>query len=139
MDQRPITAQEFTKRLTQLCLSGRSDKLPRKQRDRQIILKSIVLCLSKDGSYSEQEINASLENWVSAIGRFLEVDHAGLRRTLVDEKYLERTGGGAVYRLVPASGADWFSGDVDQINPTHVIQETILEAAAKREQFRNRT
>ena len=138
MDQQPITTQEFKKRLAQLCLSGSSNELPRKQRDRQIILKSVVLHLAKDRTYTEREINAALMSWVGEVGHSLEVDHAALRRTLIDEKYLERSSDGTSYRLAPAGGAGSFAPDVDEINPTVVIQEAMLEAAAKREQYRNR-
>jgi len=142
MDHDQITAEEFKKRLAQLCLSGRSNELPRKQRDRQIILKSIALYLApflaKEQSCSEREINAALSRWVGDVGHSLEPDHAALRRTLVDEKYLERTEGGAAYRLSSSAGAGLFAAGVDLINPALVIDEAILEAAAKREKYRNR-
>jgi hypothetical protein len=138
MDQTPITAQEFSMRLTQLCLSGPSIELPRRQRDRQIILKSIALYLSKDRTYSEREINAALMHWVGEIGHSLQVDHAALRRTLVDEKYLERSDAGANYRVAEAGGAGWFDADVDEIRPAQVIDHAILQAAAKRERYRSR-
>ena len=138
MDQQPITAQEFKKRLAQLCLKGRSAELPRKQRDRQIILKSIALHLSKAKTYTERELNAALMGWVGEVGHSLAPDHAALRRTLIDEKYLERSPEGASYRLVASPGAGLFDPEVDEINPSAAVQEAILEAAAKRDQFRNR-
>ena len=138
MEQPPITAREFKKRLAQLCLSGQSNDLPHKQRDRQIILKSIALHLSKDPTYSEREINAALMHWVGEVGHSLQVDHAALRRSLVDEKYLERSEGGTTYRLATTGGAGWFAAEVDEISPAVVIEEAVLETAAKREQYRNR-
>ena len=138
MDHDQITAEEFKKRLAQLCLSGPSSELPRKQRDRQIILKSVALTLAKEQSYSEREINAALSRWVGEVGHSLEPDHAALRRTLVDEKYLERTEGGSAYRLSSSAGAGLFAAGVELINPALVIDEAILEAAAKREKYRNR-
>jgi hypothetical protein len=138
MDQ-PITASEFKKRLAQLCLSGQSNDLPRKQRDRQIILKSITLRLSKEKSYSERELNAALMRWVGEVGHCLTVDHAALRRALVDEKHLDRTEGGASYCLSDQGGVNWFDPDVDELTPAQVIDEAILEAAAKRDKYRNQS
>ena len=138
MDQQPISAQEFTKRLGQLCLTGRSAELPRKQRDRQIILKSVALHLAKGKTYSERELNAALMGWVGEVGHSLQVDHAALRRTLIDEKYLERCADGTAYKLAAPGAAGWFAPEVEEIHPALVIQEAILEAARKREQFQNR-
>jgi hypothetical protein len=137
MEQQPITAQEFTKRLAQMCLAGPSNELPRKPRDRQIVLKSISLCLAKDQTFSEVEMNQKLKSWVGEVGHALQVDHAALRRTLIDEKYLQRSADGKSYRLAPTGGAGWFAAEVDAVHPADAIQEAILEAAAKREQFRD--
>jgi hypothetical protein len=138
MDPEIISAAEFKKRLAQLCLSGPSHELPRKQRDRQIVLKSIVLYLTKDRVYSEAEINAALRAWVGEVGNSLEIDHAALRRALIDEKYLARSADGKTYRLAKSGGLRLFAGEVDSIQPALVIQEAMLEAAAKRERYRSR-
>jgi hypothetical protein len=138
MPEQPITAEEFKKRLAQLCLKGNSTELPGKQRDRHIVLKSIALCLAKERTYTERELNAALMNWVGAVGHSMQVDHAALRRALIDEKYLERTPEGGSYRLVGSTGAGYFEPEVEAVQPAAVIDEAIAEAAAKREQFRNR-
>jgi hypothetical protein len=138
MDE-PVTASEFKKRLAQLCLSGQSNDLPRKQRDRQIVLKSIILHLPNEQSYSERELNGALMRWVGEVGHCLMVDHAALRRALVDEKYLDRTEGGASYRLSEQGGVGWFDPEVEGLNPAQVIDEAILEAADKREKYRNQS
>ena len=137
MDE-PVSAQEFRKRLAQLCLRGNSVELPSRQRDRQIILKSIALSLAKDQAYTERELNAALMRWVGEVGHSLTVDHAALRRALIDEKYLERSPGGEQYRLASGASAILFSPEVDHLDPTQVIQEAIAEAAAKKAQFQNR-
>ena len=138
MDQ-PITASEFKRRLAQLCLSGQSNDLPRKQRDRQIILKSVILHLSKERSYSERELNTALMQWVGEVGHWLTVDQAALRRALVDEKYLDRTEGGTSYQLSDQGGVGWFDPAVEELNPAQVIDEAILEAVAKRDKYRNQS
>ena len=134
----PISATEFKKRLAQLCLTSNSPELPRRQRDRQIVLKSIALCLSKDRAYTEQEINAALASWTAEVGHSLEVDHVTLRRSLIDEKYLERSEDGSLYRLSIPFCADWFAAEVDGIDPCLVIEQSIDDARAKRAQYRNR-
>lgn len=134
----PISVPEFKKRLAQLCLTGKSPELPRRQRDRQIVFKSIALRLSKHRAYTEQEINRALANWTVEVGHSLEVDHVTLRRSLIDEKYLERSEDGSLYRLSISCCADWFAPDVDEIDPCLVIQQAIDEAKAKRARYQNR-
>lgn len=112
--------------------------MPRRQRDRQIVLKSIALCLSKDLTYTEQEINAALADWSAAVGHALEVDHVTLRRSLIDERYLERSEDGSLYRLSVPFCADWFAAEVDGIDPSRVIEQAIDETRAKRARYQNR-
>ena len=137
MSEQPIGAAEFQKRLAQLCLTGDSTVLPGRWRDRQIILKSIALGLTKNKIYTESELNAALLNWVEAVGHSLQVDHAALRRALIDEKYLERTPEGAAYRVSGSGCAGWFDPSIETIQPEAVIENAIAEAAAKRERFRS--
>ena len=138
MDQERISAREFKQRLAQLCLTSKSAELPRKQRDRQIILKSVVLYLSKRETYTERELNAALMNWTGEVGHSLEVDYAALRRSLIDEKYLERSPGGERYRLAVPRCAEWFAPEVDGLDPVLVVEEALAEARAKRAQYQNR-
>ncbi len=138
MDQQTITAEEFTKRLAQLCLTGHAAELPRKQRDRQIILKSVALHLSKARTYTERDLNAALMSWVGEVGHSIAIDHAALRRALIDEKYLERAADGTVYHLTDSGGAGWFAPEVDQIQPAVLIQDAILAATARRAQHQQR-
>ena len=132
-----ITAEEFRKRLPQLCLRGNSVELPGRNRDRQIILKSIALTLSKHGSYTERELNAALMQWVGDVGHLLQVDHAALRRALVDEKYLERSRGGEHYHLAKHAAAGLFSPEVDALAPAQIILAAAEAAAAKKAQFQS--
>jgi hypothetical protein len=134
-----ITAEEFKKRLTQLCLKGNSLELPSKQRDRQIVLKSIALYLAKTQTYRERDLNAALMRWTGEVGSALQVDHAALRRALIDEKYLERSAGGELYRISAGPAAISFSPEVELLDPAAVIQDAIAEAAAKKAQFQNRS
>jgi hypothetical protein len=133
-----ISVEVFKKRLAQLCLRSNSAELPGRQRDRQIVLKSIVLYLTKQLTYSERDLNAALMRWADDVGQSLRVDHAALRRALVDEKYLERSPGGEQYRLVNGASANLFAPDVDAIDSALVIQDALAEAAAKKAQYQDR-
>lgn len=112
--------------------------MPRKQRNRQIILKSIALYLSKNPAYTERELNAALMRWIGEVGHSLDVDHVALRRALIDEKYLERSPAGEQYRAAIPRCGEWFAPKVDSIDPALVIQEAMEEARVKREQYQNR-
>jgi len=139
MVEAPITAEEFKKRLAQLCTTGRSNDLPRKQRDRTIILKSIAMTLTPGHAYTETELKAALTSWSGSVGNSLQVDHAALRRNLTDEKYLTRSADGRTYQLIAGAHAELFASDVDAIDPAAVVNDAILEAAAKREAYRNKS
>jgi len=133
-----ITAEEFRKRLAQLCTVGRANDLPRRPRDRSIILKSIALRLQVGKVYSEPELKRALTEWNGAVGNAMQVDHAALRRNLIDEKFLTRSADGRSYELVADAKADLFADDLRGIDPAAVVNEAILAAAAKREAYRNK-
>ena len=98
-----ITADEFKKRLFELCsLSGLSG-LPRKSRDRHILLKSVALLLDKTREYSEGEINQELQSWLSNVGSSIGLDHVELRRRLIDHEYLGRCKDGSRYWVAVSS------------------------------------
>lgn len=138
MDQEPILAEEFKQRLAQLCLRGNSPELPRKPRDRQIVLKSIAFYLSPDRTYTEPELKSIFTDWTNSVGQSMPVDHATLRRTLIDEKYLERTAGGQSYQLRSKPSAIPFAPEVAGIDPAQVIEDAQAEARAKRMQYQKR-
>ena len=125
-----ITVPEFTERLAVLCLQGGGRGMPRKQRDRQILLKSAMIGLGFVKTYAEVEINDHLARWLTEIGQTVDIDHATLRRLLVDEGYLARDPAGKQYRPAAEPAADLFDPEIDAID-----QPAVLEAAlARREQ-----
>ncbi len=93
-----ITVEEFLERLCRLG-GERRRPLPRKRRDRQILIKSILMQLDSARSYSEPEINEILKLWNSRVAPGIETDHVTLRRLLVDQGWLERTADGRSYRV----------------------------------------
>ncbi|NQZ97819.1 MAG: DUF2087 domain-containing protein [Myxococcales bacterium] len=111
-----ISPEEFVERL---CLVGADRgprRFPRKQRDRRILMKSILMTLDSSRFYSESEINEALREWNREVAPAIETDHVSVRRTLVDYGYLERTTDGRSYQVgfPPASVA--FDLEVEDID-----------------------
>lgn len=94
-----ITLEEFVERLCRLGADRGPRRFPRRPRDRDILMRSIVMLLDAGRIYTEPEINASLESWRRDVAPAIETDHVTLRRLLVDHGHLERTVDGRAYRV----------------------------------------
>jgi hypothetical protein len=94
-----ISLEEFVERLCLLGAAPRPRPLPRRRQDREILMKSIRMCIDPDRTYDEAQINALLQAWNRDVAPALETDHVTIRRMLVDHGQLERTPDGARYRL----------------------------------------
>ena len=110
-----LTADQFKKRLAELCLNPGGRGLPRKARDRSILLKSVTLLMGKQ-DYTEKELNRLLRKWLEDVGQNLESDHVSLRRELVDTGYVERDSRGSVYRTGTPKWGISFDTSIDEIN-----------------------
>jgi len=136
MERLTISSDEFKKRLAQLCLSARTAELPRRQRDRHILLKALSLSFEMGRLYTEREVNRLIENWLNQVGQSLEIDHVTLRRTLIDEAYLTRAPAGEAYQVGGASNAQFvFSEDITTIDPKAVVRDAMREIARRRELY----
>jgi hypothetical protein len=129
-----ISVDEFKNRLAAQCLDRGGRGLPRKLRDKHILYKSILLMLEPDRDYSEKEINAALEKWLTDVGQAIEIDHVSLRRHLVDEGYLSRDQAGTAYRVHLEPTADLFEPATDSIDPVTVIEEAVKSKEQKKRQ-----
>jgi hypothetical protein len=119
----PITCDQFKKRLVDLCVRSGQAGLSRRPQDRHILLKSVVLTLDRAGEYAEPEINEALKRWLAHIGRSLDLDHAALRRYLVDDGYLERDRDGSRYRVsAPERHQTLFEPAVEEIDVFEVVR-----------------
>lgn len=94
-----ITLDEFVERLCKLGADRGPRGFPRRTRDREILLQSIVLGLDGERTYREREINERLIAWNREVAAAIAVDHVTLRRLLVDHGLLERTADGSRYRV----------------------------------------
>lgn len=117
-----ITAEDFSSRLIDLCLKSGLTGLPRKARDRHILLKSVVLTLNADRRYTEDNIDDRLQFWLTDIARSIDLDRVSLHRWLVDEHYLEREKDGSAYWVAPSGPShELFEPEIDAID----VYETI--------------
>ncbi len=94
-----ISPEEFVERLCRLGADRGPRRFPRKPRDRDILMKSIVMLLESDRSYTEGEINTALQEWSRDVGPAIDADHVTVRRLLVDYGHLERSADGRQYRV----------------------------------------
>ena len=133
--QSKISADEFKQRLEVLCLRKSEGGYPTRRRDQQILLKSVVMTLDEAKDYTEAEINARLESWLTSVGRKLQTDHVTLRRCLVDEGYLTRDPAGKAYRLRANVAAEQFEAEVNSIDCVLVIDEAIARREEKKRQY----
>jgi hypothetical protein len=131
-----ISASEFGERLAVLCL-GQGASLPRRQRDRHILFRSIVQFLEARPHSSEGEINGGIGEWLSQVGEGIGVDHVTLRRYLVDARYLVRDSDGSGYCLNPeGDGAFEFEAAVSDLDPALLVREAREREDARRRAWR---
>lgn len=94
-----ISPEEFVERLCRVGADRGPRRFPRRRRDREILMKSIVMGLDSRQRYSELEINAHLQTWRCEVAPAIETDHVTIRRMMVDYGHLERTADGRRYRV----------------------------------------
>jgi hypothetical protein len=94
-----ISTEEYTRRIQVWCAKGRAyDQLPKKRRDRWILLHAIRRAFSGDDVLSEAEVNERLRKWLAGVGQSIRVDAIMIRRELIDGGFLERDAAGREYR-----------------------------------------
>ena len=86
-----ISSEEFVERLCRLCADRGPRRFPRKPRDREILMKSIVMLMDSDRTYSENEVNVEIQVWNQTVAPAIDCDHVSVRRLLIDYGHLERT------------------------------------------------
>lgn len=133
MVQTTIGTCEFEQRMVALCLGGVGPGLPRRQRDRHILLKSVALVLGHGRAYTEAAMNRLLESWLAAAGPSVRLDHVSLRRYLIDQGYVLRDSAGDTYRVCPSQTPDClFEPAVDDVNPLAAVRAARVEREERR-------
>lgn len=126
-----ISPEEFVERLCRLGADRGPRRFPRKRRDRQILMKSIVMGLDADRRYTEAEINEALQAWHREVAPAISTDHVTIRRLLVDHGLLERTADGRAYRVGFPPKPVAFDLEVDEIDVRATVA-AYLDAVRRR-------
>ena len=129
-----ITREEFCAAIERLCAANRLSALPKRARDREIVLKSIALRFRGDEQYGEATVDDELIAWLREVrARGPGLDHAELRRALVDHGYLGRSRDGRRYWLQP--GPQAFAAAIDEVDVLAVIAAARNELAARKARY----
>jgi hypothetical protein len=129
-----ITAEEFVEKLCRLGADRGPRRFPRGGLNREILMKSVMMLLSSDRTYTELEINALLQGWNREVAPAIDSDHVTLRRLLVDHGHLERTADGRRYRVGFPARPVAFAREVDDVD----VRATIAAYREYAEQQRHR-
>ncbi len=133
-----LSAVELEERLVSICLGGPLTGLPRRERDKAILLASATLWMDPESVYSEAEVNERLQEWLRDVCPSLGLDFVTLRRELVDRNYLDRDDSGRHY--APGRGPiSWrFAHDVGGLDPREAIDRAITEKAERKKAYLGR-
>lgn len=126
-----IQREEFERRLIAVCSQG-GEGVPRKLRDRHILLAAATFGLEAGVVYSEREITSVLEHWVESLCPRARLDAVTLRRELVDASYLLRDDAGTSYTSGPGTAGIGFAPDVAELDPEGLILAARSERALRK-------
>ena len=98
MNVEVIVADESARRLRAILGHGAAGGMPRRRRDRWILLHAIARAFGPDDRLSEKEATGRIQDFLLGPGAHLEVDAVSLRRALVDEGFVDRDPAGRDYR-----------------------------------------
>ena len=75
-----ISIDLFVERVCRIGADRGPRRFPRRQRDRQIMMKSIKMLLDSSRTYSEPEINEILKAWKNDIAPAIDTDHVTFKQ-----------------------------------------------------------
>lgn len=125
-----IERPEFERRLVAICAQG-GEGMPRKVRDRHILLAAATFWMTTGAVYTEAEVTEELRHWVESICPRMRLDPVTIRREMVDASYLMRDDAGTSYTAGPGSVVT-FAADVAGVDPEAVILQTRSERALRK-------
>jgi len=135
MDERaePIGRDEYVKRIADLCARGGRHPVPRRARDRAILLHVLARSFAGGAEHTEKQVDARIQRWLLQTGRALETDHVSLRRALIDDGFLAREPRGSAYRSSTKYKGLWtFDPAVFGVDPDAVVAEAQAQAAERK-------
>jgi hypothetical protein len=132
-----IGSEEFKSRVVDLCVKSGAEGLPRKQRDRHIVLKSAAMTMDPHRALTVAEVDSALKSWCGIVAQRLDIDHVSMRRALVGEKYLRRDPAGRFYALVDSGPEEpGFSSEVEKVDVFDLALHSVCSAEqARLDQF----
>lgn len=135
-----ITYDEFSRRIVELYVKSGLRSIPRRVRDKHILLKSITLTFDMKAQYTEAEVNEKLEQWRQSAGRtFRRLDYVNLRRLLIDGDYLGRSNDGSRYWVgIGVRNHPVFEPDIDSIDVPKLIEASREEIERRKREFLQR-
>lgn len=135
-----VSAEQFIKRLVNLCLRSGLGGMPKDEADQHILLKSAVLLIQAEGPLTEKQINETLETWLTRVCVIKNFDRVTLRRWLVDTGYLSRNSDGTGYQVArPGPKPGLFEESVDQIDVLETIRAAKEEQERRKQAFLDKT
>ncbi len=131
-----MSAADYKEQLQALCTRGGYREWPYKSlSDQHVLLKSATYWVEPDREYSEQEINDLLVQWCEQVGSNFRIDHAALRRHLVDAGYLLRDNAGHSYRLDAEQAGRIFEHEANAVDPLAAVREARREIEERRRKY----
>jgi hypothetical protein len=131
-----VTSAFFTQRIPQLLIDARD--LPRRPLDFHIVLISAMSGLHPSHEYTEKQINSELEGWVLEIGNRLSLDHAALRRYLVDAGFLIRDSAGSLYKPSTSGREVSFDPEILAIDLERLISAARQDKLERKQRYQAR-
>jgi hypothetical protein len=111
-----ITIDEFVERVCRIGADRGPRRFPRKARDREIMMKSILMLMNSAETYSEGQVNELLQAWKRDVAPAIGTDHVTIRRSMIDYGHLERTADGSRYRVGFPPGPMVFDLEIDELD-----------------------
>lgn len=121
-----ITADEYQKRLTALCIGG-SRGFPRKARDRHVMLMAAAHPFDRGMIYTEKEVDRAIRSWLDRGCPSLAIDEVTIRRELIDANYLMRDDAGRFYAVGAGPASISYSEDVANVDPIRTVERALEE------------
>ena len=110
-------------------------RLPKARLELHMLLLGTTFELDAAGRYSEAEINQHLQSWIRRFGADLAVDHAALRRYLVDEDVLSRNATGSEYALSHEHRHFTYDESIRSVDLDRLVSRAQSTRAARKRAF----
>ncbi len=133
-----LSPEQFSKRLTDLCLRSRLPGLPKRELDQQVLFMSMVLLVGNGEAFTEKEINEKLAYWLQHVGQIESLDHVTLRRRLIDAGYLTRSNDGSSYQVVRGGADQLFDDAINGLDVIQVIKDGRAEIERRKQEYMQR-